>query len=102
MSAKPNFDAALQDDDTKAVTVSGTSDPSDFEDIVSIQVILAQGKTIGSGDAGIAHGGAKASSSWTAIIDEQGFVPGDAVAVGVERRLDNHTTTTWAQSLKIE
>jgi hypothetical protein len=100
VSARPNFTDVLLDG--PLVTVSGTSDPRDFADILDIRVVLSQGAQAAGGPAAMVAGPAtRVGSSWKVDLSSAGFVAGPAVAFGVESRRENFTTTTWAQPVNI-
>lgn len=92
MAFRPNFTAALLD--KGGVTVSGAS--VDTSDIFDITVRLTQGNRVARRSV------VKIDSAWDVRFEDEGFGPGPIVAVGVESRRENLTTTTWTQTLTIE
>jgi hypothetical protein len=92
MAFRPKFTAALLDEG--GVTVSGTSD--DTADILDIAVSLQQGECTARRSV------VKIDTAWDVRFEDDGFVPGPVVAVGVESRREHLTTTTWTQTLSIE
>jgi hypothetical protein len=97
MPGKPNFEtAALQGDTVRVVGRSGSSaDDADVDDLVSIQVVLAQ-------DAQIARGVVEdLGLSWQVSLPAAGFKAGPAVAFGVEIRKLNSTMISWSEAMEI-
>jgi hypothetical protein len=92
MAVGPNFTGVDRTNDT--VRVLGESG-GDFNDIVSIQVILAQGDRIERKTV------QKLGSVWDVEFPSDGFDSGFATAFGWETRKDNFTTTSWVETVKI-
>jgi hypothetical protein len=92
MAFRPKFTAALLD--KGSVTVSGTS--SDTADVLDIAVSLQQGGRVARRSV------VKIDGAWDVRFENEGFVAGPVVAVGVESRREHLTTTTWTQTLAIE
>jgi hypothetical protein len=104
---RPNFtDIRIQDGKVKVKGVSGiepdTGSRVDFTDVVEIRVVLIQGDRV---DQGLVDA---LDPNWTATFDvadpigsAPDYPPGDAVAVGVERRLENATVISWSETLPI-
>jgi hypothetical protein len=105
---RPNFTGASIQNGTVSVTgqsgIAPNGSRAEFDqDVVDIRVVLIQGarmdhKTIDTLDP-----------NWAAtfsIVDQVGSGPdyqaGPAVAVGVERRRENDTVISWAQTLPIQ
>jgi hypothetical protein len=92
MAVRPNFTGVERIDGTLRVT--GASG-SDFQDIVDIRVVLAQGSRIAAMSV------AMLGSTWDVQIPVGSFKPGPAVAFGVEMRRQHFTTISWADPLTI-
>src|SRR3954447_15642126 len=90
---KPNFTRV--DQHAGMLTISGQSDPSPPNDILSVHVTLVQGATSDSVAIGMP------GDTWDVRIAVNGFAAGPAVLVGVETRRENSTIITWAQGMDI-
>jgi hypothetical protein len=93
MSMRPAFTEVSRDADS--VVLGGRSDP-DPPDFVDIRVVLSQGRQVSSPAIVETPGG-----SWTVDVPAAGFEAGPATAFGIETRLENATTITWAQTVQI-
>jgi hypothetical protein len=93
MAFKQAFSGLHRGDGTLVLT--GQSDPDPPGDILDIRVILAQGERIAPATVD------DLSESWNVHVPAEGFVPGPAVAFGIETRRANATTVTWAQPFDI-
>jgi len=104
---RPNFtDIRIQDGQVEVKGVSGieadTGSRVDFQDVVEIRVVLIQGERA---DQGLVD---TLDPNWTVTFDvtdptgaAPDFKPGQATAVGVERRLENATVISWSETLPI-
>ena len=92
MSARPNFTTVQHI--SGSIVVNGTSD-GPTEDILIIQVVLSQGAHTVPSFVEFA------GQDWSVTIPGDGFSVGPAIAVGVEVRRENATTTTWAEAVEI-
>jgi hypothetical protein len=104
---RPNFtDIRIQNGQVEVKGVSGieadTGSRVDFQDVVEIRVVLIQGERV---DQSLVD---TLDPNWTAtfeVADPTGASPdfqtGDAVAIGVERRLENATVISWSETLPI-
>jgi hypothetical protein len=108
MPVKPNFtDVQLTGN---VVRVSGVSDEEDPADILDIRITLVQGDRIASDLTRVASESVtNLGTNWNAVFpvhDPNGqaadFRRGPVSAFGVEIRMTNATTTTWAQALTIK
>jgi hypothetical protein len=104
---RPNFtDIRIQGGKVKVKGVSGVDEETgsrvDFDDVVDIRVVLIQGDRTEHGPVD------SIDPNWTAtfdVADQTGSAPdfhaGDAVAIGVERRRQNATVISWAETMPI-
>jgi len=92
MAVGPNFTGVDRIDDK--VRVSGQSG-DDFNDVVGIQVVLAQGNHIERKTV------QELASEWNVEFPSQGFEAGHATAFGWETRADNFTTINWVNTVTI-
>jgi hypothetical protein len=85
------------------VVVTGTSDPDEFEDVISIRVVLVQENATEGGNADLEQDRRRAAldPNWSVSFPVGGFKPGPAVAFGIETHRENFLTLTWAESLSI-
>jgi hypothetical protein len=107
MPVKPNFtDAQLMGN---VVRVSGVSDEEDPADILDLRITLVQGDRVASDSRRVASESVtNLGTNWSAVFpvhdpneQEADFRRGPVSAFGVEIRMTNATTTTWAQALTI-
>ena len=77
------------------IMLMGVSEDDPPGDLLGIRVVLAQGSQIASGVV------AALAATWHVEVDAAGFKPGDATAFAVESHLENATTITWAQTVKL-
>jgi hypothetical protein len=100
MAYRPNFTALELEDDAVVVHgISDADDPSDLEDIVSINVVLVQGGQVARAAVD------EIATAWVARVpfdgDYGGFDKGEATVFGVETRFQHAATITWAQAMEI-
>lgn len=86
------------------VVVTGRSDPDEFDDVISIRVILVQEDVTDGGNADLETQRRRASldPDWTVRFSAGDFTAGPAVAFGVETHRENFLTFTWGQSVTIK
>jgi hypothetical protein len=103
MAYRPNFTALELEDDAVVVHgISDADDPSDLEDIVSINIVLVQGGRVARGAVD------EIATAWVARVplhdgegDDGSFNEGEATVFGVEARYQHAATITWAQAMEI-
>ena len=85
------------------VVVTGESDPEEFEDVISIRVVLVQESVTDGGNANLEQNRRRAAldPSWSVSFPLGGFKPGPAVAFGIQTHRENFLTLTWAESMTI-
>ena len=104
---RPNFTSVILDevDGVGTVHVEGTSDSTDDDalaDIVDIVVVLVQGDRIARQSVN------KVTNPWVADVPQsdpagsgQDFQRGEAIAFGVESRVENSLVITWTERVTI-
>jgi hypothetical protein len=91
---RPNFTGMKRNGDN--LILSGTSEAS--EEVLDIHVVLTQKDRV---PAPASIRVTRIGTFWDAVIPAEKFVPGPAVAFGVETRAVNATTTTWVEQVTI-
>jgi hypothetical protein len=103
MGTRPTFVKKVKLQDGQVRVEGVLADDDKPTDIVSIWIVLAQGKRI--------HGNRvdDVSSPWNTKLplkdpaaDTPDFHTGDAIAFGVQMYHENFTTISWAETVKIE
>jgi hypothetical protein len=94
MAPRPSFTTVKRNGDN--LILSGTSQAP--EEVLDIHVVLTQKDSV---PAPAAVRVTRIGTFWDAVIPAEKFVPGPAVAFGVEVRGVNATTTTWAEQVNI-
>ena len=104
---RPNFTSVIlqEADGGGTVLVEGTSDDTDdpaLSDIVDIVVVLVQGDRIARQSVN------KVTNPWVADVPQrdpagngQDFEKGEAIAFGVESRVENSLVMTWTERVTI-
>lgn len=104
---RPNFTSVIlhEVDGVGTVQVEGTSDDTDdpaLSDIVDIVVVLVQGDRIARQSVN------KVTNPWIADVPQrdpagsaQDFQKGEAIAFGVESRVENSLVMTWTEHVTI-
>jgi len=104
---RPNFTSVILEevDGVGTVRVEGTSDSTDDDalaDIVDIVVVLVQGDRIARQSVN------KVTNPWVADVPQsdpagngQDFQRGEAIAFGVESRVENSLVITWTERVTI-
>jgi len=107
MMVRPNFTSVILHklDGVDTVQVEGTSDATDdpaLADIIDIVVVLVQGDRIARQSVN------KVTNPWVADLPQrdpagnaQDFQKGDAIAFGVESRVENSLVITWTERVTI-
>jgi hypothetical protein len=85
------------------VVVTGESDPAEFEDVISIRVVLVQESVTDGGNAKLEQDRNRAGLDpiWSVSFPVGYFKKGPAVAFGIQTHRENFLTLTWAESLTI-
>jgi hypothetical protein len=85
------------------VVVTGESDPDEFDDVISIRVVLVQEDVSDGGNADLEQQRRRAAldPNWSVTFTNGGFKPGPAVAFGIQTHRENFLTLTWAESMTI-
>jgi hypothetical protein len=94
MAFKPAFTGDV-DHSGDTIMLTGVSEDDPPGDLLGIRVVLAQGAQIASGVV------ADLAPQWHVEVGAAGFKPGDATVFAVESHLENATTITWAQTIKL-
>ena len=104
---RPNFTSVILEDvdGVGTVRVEGTSDDTDdaaLSDVVDIVVVLVQGDRIARQSVN------KVTNPWVADVPQrdpagnaQDFQRGEAIAFGVESRVENSLVMTWTERVTI-
>jgi hypothetical protein len=104
MGTRPNFHGAMIDSGKVRVAGESPDDTqADIDDMIDVRVTLAQGNRVASASVDTV------TTPWEAMLDVtdpegkgDDFHVGDAVAMGVEYRVTNNLTITWAQPVTIK
>ena len=101
MMVRPNFQSVnIVGND---VVVTGESDPDDFDDVISIRVVLVQEDVSDGGNADLEQQRRRAAldPNWSVTFTNGDFKPGPAVAFGIQTHRENFLTLTWTESMTI-
>jgi hypothetical protein len=85
------------------VEVTGESDPEEFEDVISIRVVLVQ-QTFTRGenvDLEVNRLKPVLDPNWSVRFPLGDYKPGPALLFGIQTHRENLLTLTWAESLSI-
>ncbi len=85
------------------VEVTGESDPEEFEDVISIRVVLVQESVTDGGNVNLEVNRRRPvlDPNWSVRFPIGGFKPGPAVLFGIQTHRENFLTLTWAESKTI-